>query len=211
MAADLVWATPLSQRAISPASLRVDSHEELEINHLLNPEENILNPYSMRSRLAITALCTGLLAGNAIAQPTPPGVIPVTSEPQHKVRFDNGVVQVYELMLPKGNATRFHEHRTESFAVILRNAENITNEPFGGKPVVLGRAAGAASFASTANGPWLTHTHIALRLSLTPDRRAVRRSHQQFPQSGRGNFILERRPGIGVHRRLNGVDSSPAG
>ena len=38
---------------------------------------------------------------SGIAQ-TPEGVVPITSEPDHKIRFDNGKVRMYEVVLPRG-------------------------------------------------------------------------------------------------------------
>jgi hypothetical protein len=90
---------------------------------------------------------------------TPAGVVPITLEPDHKIRFDNGRVRMYEVVLPKGRATLVHEHRADSFTVFVRSAE-VTNEPYGGKPVVLQRTPGFVGFTSTAKGPY-SHRVIA--------------------------------------------------
>ena len=111
--------------------------------------------------VAILVSCfLGWLAPNSsVAQP-PDGVVPITSEPYHKIRFDNGRVRMYEVVLPKGRATRMHEHRADSFTVFFRSAE-LTNEPYGGgKPVVLNRTPGFVGFTSTAKGPY-SHRVIA--------------------------------------------------
>lgn len=97
--------------------------------------------------------CLGLLAPTSGFAETPAGVIPITSEPDHKIRHDNGRVRMYEVVLQKGGATLVHEHRTDSFTVFIRPAE-LTNEPYGGKPVVLQRTPGFVGFASTAKGPY---------------------------------------------------------
>ena len=89
---------------------------------------------------------------SGIAQ-TPEGVVPITSEPDHKIRFDNGKVRMYEVVLPKGKATLWHEHRADSFTVFFRTAD-VTNEPFRGKPLVLQRTPGSVGFNSTAKGPY---------------------------------------------------------
>ena len=92
----------------------------------------------------------GFLAPNSGVAQTPDAVIPITAEPDHKIRFDNGSVRMYEVVLPKGKATLMHEHRADSFVVFFRAAES-TNEPYGGgKPLVLNRTPGAVGFASTA-------------------------------------------------------------
>jgi hypothetical protein len=66
---------------------------------------------------------------------------------------------MYEVLLPKGKATLVHEHRTDSFTVFICSTE-ITNEPLGGKPIVVKRPAGFVGFASTAKGPY-SHRVIA--------------------------------------------------
>jgi len=60
---------------------------------------------------------------------------------------------MYEVLLPKGKATLYHEHRTDSFSVFFRDSE-ISNEPHGGKPVLVKILAGRVGFASTAKGPY---------------------------------------------------------
>jgi hypothetical protein len=100
----------------------------------------------------------GLVPASSVAQ-TPDGVVSITAEPEHKIRFDNGQVRMYEVVLPKGKSTLVHEHRAGSFSVIFHNTE-ITNEPHGGKPVVFKRPAGFVGFASTAKGLY-SHRVIA--------------------------------------------------
>jgi mannose-6-phosphate isomerase-like protein (cupin superfamily) len=111
--------------------------------------------------VAILVSCfLGWLAPNSsVAQP-PDGVVPITSEPYHKIRFDNGRVRMYEVVLPKGKATLMHEHRADHFTVFFRTAE-ITNERHGeAKPVVVNRTPGFVGFNSTAKGPF-SHRVIA--------------------------------------------------
>ncbi len=88
-----------------------------------------------------------------IAQTTG-GVVPITSEPEHKIRFDNGKVRLVEVVLPRGKSSLFHEHRADAFFVFFRTAE-ITSEPFGGKPVATTTPAGSVQFRSTADGPYV--------------------------------------------------------
>ena len=111
--------------------------------------------------IAILVSCfVGFLATTSSVAQTPDGVVPITSEPDHKIRFDNGRVRMYEVVLPKGKATLMHEHRADSFTVFFRTAE-ITNEPHGGgKPVVFSRTPGFVGFASTTKGPY-SHRVIA--------------------------------------------------
>lgn len=123
-------------------------------------------PYSAQANRALPLVATivfcylGILApGYGFAQ-TPDGVVPITAEPDHKIRFDNGRVRMYEVVLTKGRASLVHEHRADSFTVFFRTAE-VTNEPYGGgKPVVINRTPGFVGFNSTAKGPY-SHRVIA--------------------------------------------------
>lgn len=101
----------------------------------------------------VLLVCHGLLVPTPGSAQTPDGVVAIAAEPDHKIRFDNGRVRMYEVLLPKGKGTLVHEHRADSFSVLLRNAE-ITNEPLAGKPAVFKVQAGLVAFASTAKGPY---------------------------------------------------------
>lgn len=109
---------------------------------------------------AIAAFCFLVLLASfpGIAQ-TPEGAVSITSEPEHKIRFDNGQVRLVEVVLPQGKASLFHEHGADAFFVFFRTAE-ITSEPFGGKPVATTTPAGSVHFTSTADGPYV-HRVIA--------------------------------------------------
>jgi hypothetical protein len=101
----------------------------------------------------LATCCLGFIAPvSGIAQ-TPDGVVPITAEPDHKIRFDNGKVRMYEVVLPKGRTTLVHEHRADTFTVYFRSAE-ITNEPYAGKPVVVKKTPGFVGFNSTEKGPY---------------------------------------------------------
>lgn len=109
---------------------------------------------------AILFFCLlGFLAPFPGVAQTSEGVVPITSEPEHKVRFHNAKVRLIEVLLPKGKSSLFHEHRADAFFVFFRTAE-ITSEPFGGKPVATTTPAGSVQFRSTADGPYV-HRVIA--------------------------------------------------
>jgi len=86
-------------------------------------------------------------------------VVAIDAEPNHKIRFDNGKVRMYEVVLAKGQATLMHEHRADSFSVIFGDAE-VTNEPRGGKPRTARVPSGLVVFSSTAKGPY-SHRIVA--------------------------------------------------
>lgn len=107
----------------------------------------------------LVSCCLGFLAPLSVTALPPEGVIPITSEPEHKVRFDNGKVRMIEVVLPKGKATLFHEHLYDAFFIFFRAAE-ITSEPYKGKPVATTTPVGAVHFTSTTNGSY-SHRVIA--------------------------------------------------
>jgi hypothetical protein len=125
----------------------------------MNMRHRVQTKHARHLAAILITCCFGVIAPvSGIAQ-TPAGVVPITSEPDHKIRLDNGRVRMYEVVLPKGGATLVHEHRTDSFTVFIRPAE-LTNEPYGGKPAILQRTPGFVGFASTAKGPY-SHRVIA--------------------------------------------------
>jgi len=113
----------------------------------------------LRLDVVLVACSIGLLASAASSAQSAQGAVSIAAEPNHKIRFDNGRVRMYEVVLQKGQATLMHEHRADSFSVFFRKAE-ATGEPNGGKPSVFDTTPGAVGFASTAKGPY-SHRVIA--------------------------------------------------
>lgn len=93
------------------------------------------------------------MPGVGVAQPDA-GVVPITAEPHHRIRFDNGNVRMYEVVLRPGEATRMHEHRADSFGIYFSDAETTIEPHGGGAPEVYAKTAGSAAFTSTAKGPY---------------------------------------------------------
>ena len=108
---------------------------------------------------ALVLFCMGFLAPMSCVAAPPDGVVPITAEPDHKIRLDNGKVRIIEVVLPKGKATLFHEHLYDAFFVFFRNAE-ITSEPFKGKSVATKTPVGSVGFTPTSSGPY-AHRVIA--------------------------------------------------
>jgi hypothetical protein len=82
-------------------------------------------------------------------------VLHVSAEANHRIRFDNGKVRMYEIELIKGKTTAFHEHTADNFAVVLNTTSRIT-EPKDGQRAAGSVKAGLVAFATTAKGPY-TH------------------------------------------------------
>ena len=85
--------------------------------------------------------------------------VSITAEPDHKIRYDNGKVRVYEIFLSPGRGTLLHEHSADNFTVNFGAAE-VTIEPESGDPSTIAVVAGDVGFSSTAPGPY-AHRVIA--------------------------------------------------
>lgn len=109
------------------------------------------NPTFAGSIVLAISICT-LVAEPANGQ-SQDKVVPVTAEANHRIRFDNGKVRMYEVELQQGKATAFHEHVSDSFAVIL-NTTSRANDPKDGQRSIAVVKAGQVGFASTAKGPY---------------------------------------------------------
>jgi hypothetical protein len=81
--------------------------------------------------------------------------LPVSKEPSHHIRFDNGRVRVYDVQVPKGKWTEFHQHTWDNFFVFIvptTQAYEFSDGRKGTREV----KAGDVGFSSTATGPY-TH------------------------------------------------------
>jgi hypothetical protein len=142
------------------------------------------------------------LSGQETGEVRNPGnVVPITDEPAHKIRFDNGLVRMYEVVLKPGEATLMHEHLADNFTVFFRNAR-ILIEPFGVvEPTVIEVVPGGVGFTSTAEGPYShrvvsggdeTFHVIAMELLTPPPAKAA----HPAPRSGAAfDLVLENNRG----------------
>lgn len=110
----------------------------------------------MKPSLVIGMLLTFALAlpGQMLAQGSDV-IVPVYNESHHRVRFDNGIVRVYEVNLKKGESTLFHEHAADNFAVRI-STTSIVEQRLGEQSNMRPSKAGTVALASTAKGPY-TH------------------------------------------------------
>ena len=107
--------------------------------------------HASKFTLALLAVC---IASPAIPASKDP-VLPVSKEPSHHIRFDNGRVRVYDVQVPKGMWTQFHEHTWDNFFVFIvptTQAYEFSDGRKGTREV----KAGDVGFSSTATGPY-TH------------------------------------------------------
>ena len=111
-------------------------------------------------RSAAIAVCSvGMLIPVAGHSQSADSVVPLTAEPDHRIRFDNGKVRIYEVVLPKGKATMWHEHRLDTFSVVFRTTEAM-EQPRGGKLGSYLVRAGHVGFANDSKEPYV-HRVIA--------------------------------------------------
>ena len=81
--------------------------------------------------------------------------VPVSHEPTHQVRFDNGTVRIYDVVLQKGQWSLFHEHAADNFYVFFSATTQLFEFSDGRKGANLVKA-GDVGFSSTQAGPY-TH------------------------------------------------------
>jgi len=96
---------------------------------------------------------SGLFASSLCYADLPSGVVPITSEPNHKIRFENDKVRMIEAQVPKGKKSLFHEHRYDGFYAFFK-ADGFINEPYGDKPISPDLKTGTVLFIP-ANKPYI--------------------------------------------------------
>jgi hypothetical protein len=113
----------------------------------------MISPSRHASNLTLVFL-TAFITLPAIPASNDP-VLPVSKEPSHHIRFDNGRVRVYDVQVPTGKWTEFHEHSWDNFFVFIvptTQAYEFSDGRKGTRDV----KAGDVGFSSTATGPY-TH------------------------------------------------------
>jgi len=131
------------------------------------------------------------LAGLLVCAPCnaalPPGVVPITSEPSHKVLFENHLVRTIEARISKGKRSLFHEHRFDGFYVFFKT-DGFVTEPYNGKPVSPNLQPGAVTFIP-ADKPYIHRVgalggedaHVSVVELLTPAKEAGTEIEVRFP------------------------------
>jgi quercetin dioxygenase-like cupin family protein len=137
--------------------------------------------------VAFIMTLSGLLAPSLCHAELPAGVVPITSEPSHHVRLENGKVRIIEALIPKGEKSLFHEHRFDGFFVFFK-ADGFVNEPYEGKPMSPSLQTGAVQFIP-ANKPYIHRVgasenhdvHVSVVELLTPANEVAKETEQRFP------------------------------
>jgi len=105
-------------------------------------------------RRVLIAAVFACIASQELAQSKDPA-LPVSMEPNHHIRFDNGRVRVYDVQVPKGTWTKFHEHTWDNFFVFIIPTTQ-AYEFSDGRHETREVKPGDVGFSSTATGPY-TH------------------------------------------------------
>jgi hypothetical protein len=118
----------------------------------------MLNARHVRSTCPFAATLFLSLLGLTLMLPCqaqlPTGVVPITSEPNHKLKYENDRVRMIEASVPNGKTTLYHEHQYDGFFVFFRS-KGFASEPFHGKRVVTDLPVGAVVFIPAANAPYI--------------------------------------------------------
>jgi len=112
-----------------------------------------------RSKLAalvpslVSSLAAAFLVSAHVLAELPNGVVPVAAEPSHKIRFDNGRIRVYEVLLSAGEQTLFHQHSADSVTLAFART-HIRNEFYEAASMGLDVRPQDIGYTSTEAGPY---------------------------------------------------------
>ena len=96
-----------------------------------------------------------LASPDAMAQQD--AVVQLKDDPYRRLVVENTVVRVWDVMVPLGESTPFHEHKTDTVSVRINSTE-ITNVPKGGlfsAPRDFQLESGTASYSDYSKSPYI--------------------------------------------------------
>lgn len=96
--------------------------------------------------VALTMLCGNLAAYGA--QTSTPSAVPIEQEPAHRLVLQNEHVRVFEVWLPAGEATLWHEHLHDGASVRLAGAI-VEDQPKDGKAETIRLRRGEVAYGTT--------------------------------------------------------------
>jgi quercetin dioxygenase-like cupin family protein len=96
--------------------------------------------------VALAMLCGSLAAWGA--QAATPSAVPIEQEPAHRLVLQNEHVRVFEVSLPAGDATLWHEHLHDGVSVRLTNA-TVEDQPKNGKAETFHMRRGEVAYGAT--------------------------------------------------------------
>ena len=111
----------------------------------------------LRELLLVVAVIVLSSAASGIRAQEP--FVQVSAEPKHRMRMDTAKYRVYEVLVEQGEATLFHEHKADNFAVLLSQSD-LTNEILGGQKTDASIKPGIVTFAAAS--PTKSYVHRIL-------------------------------------------------
>ena len=96
--------------------------------------------------VAVAMICSSFAAYGA--QTSAPSVVPIEQEPAHRLVLQNEHVRVFEVWLPPGDATLWHEHRHDGASVRLTDA-TVEDQPKDGEAETIGLHRGEVTYGAT--------------------------------------------------------------
>lgn len=96
--------------------------------------------------VALAIVCGNLAAYGA--QASTPSAVPIEQEPAHRLVLQNEHVRVFEVWLPAGDATLWHEHLHDGASVRLTDA-TVEDQPRDGKAETVALRQGEAAYGAT--------------------------------------------------------------
>src|SRR5829696_7403952 len=85
----------------------------------------------MNACIRVTAIGMLLMAGAAGATES---IVPIEEEPQHRLKFQNQHVRLFDVLLPPGYKSLWHSHLNDGVFVVVESAESQAQD-LGGEPV----------------------------------------------------------------------------
>ncbi len=96
--------------------------------------------------VAVAMLCGNL--GACGAQASTPSAVPIEQEPAHRLVLQNEHVRVFEVSLPAGDVTLWHEHLHDGASVRLTDA-TVEDQPEDGKAETFRMRRGEVTYGAT--------------------------------------------------------------
>ena len=81
--------------------------------------------------------------------------VPVQQEPMHTLRLENAKYRVYEVTIPLGQATLFHRHSADNFAIFLSSSNISIDRPDGTQASASVLPAGVSFLAGSAEASYV--------------------------------------------------------
>lgn len=145
-------------------------------------------------RFVVAAILFGSAASGIHAQES---VVQVSAEPKHRMKMDTAKYRVYDVLVDRDEATLFHEHKADNFAVLLSQSD-LTNEFQGGRKTEATVRPGIVVFAAAS--PTKSYVHRILLRGGAPFRNITIELLQAQPSAGATDSLEQVDPALATLR-----------